>query len=225
MNTNYNATITYDSRDHEQLADDIVDTFGADHHGVAVVHPLGYVQAIITLPAETVRQAAATAAALAAQIEREVLGIDVMRTDVFDAASGLQPVPEWASVTEVAERLGVSRQAVLERLNRGTLAGHKQGKQWVVDAHLVRELEAEQIERATAAVLAQFPENTVVTIERRRCAVCDNASDRVGIHDMVVARRPDHDPANPHRDPVHPGEIDWCPRGGALTTGYVVPAR
>lgn len=136
---NYNAVITFDSRD-AKVIDAIMDAL-KDHHVAATSHPLGYVQATITLPADTVRQATTTALALADTVTHPtrgfavpVLSIEVLPTDVFDAMLGVEATPELLSVTQAAEQLKVSPQAVRERLERGTLPGIKIGATWAVYA-------------------------------------------------------------------------------------------
>lgn len=41
---------------------------------------------------------------------------------------------ELLSVTQVAERLGITRQAVLKRLRKGTMRGVKVGNTWTIRA-------------------------------------------------------------------------------------------
>ncbi|MEK8226712.1 helix-turn-helix domain-containing protein [Oerskovia sp. M15] len=101
----------------------------------------GHVAAEITLPAESLRQAATTALAIAetgavraALDGADVLALEVLPTAEFDQRNGLDPMPELVSVTEAAEELDVSRQAVLQRLESGSLPGTKVGKTWVVQA-------------------------------------------------------------------------------------------
>ena len=55
-----------------------------------------------------------------------------MGTDEFDRRVGLASIPDLVSVTEAAALAGVSRQAILQRLEAGTLAGLKIGATWAV---------------------------------------------------------------------------------------------
>ncbi|MCW2751716.1 MAG: hypothetical protein JWR83_2826, partial [Aeromicrobium sp.] len=45
---------------------------------------------------------------------------------------GWEPVPDLVSVTEAAQLLGVTRQAVLDRINRKTLPAEKVGREYVI---------------------------------------------------------------------------------------------
>jgi excisionase family DNA binding protein len=138
--TDYNARIEYATRDGDD--DDLIDALAGYHPAIARA-PRGWVEAIITLPAETLRQATTTALAIAEVAGRaalagaEVLALEVLPTDEFDARNGLAPMPALMSVTEAAAELGVSRQAVLQRLEAGSLPGTKVGNAWVVQAAAV----------------------------------------------------------------------------------------
>jgi excisionase family DNA binding protein len=138
--TEYNARIEWATRttDDDDLVDELV-----DYHPATSRSERGWVEATITLPAETLRQAATTALAIAEAASAAVLDgaavlvLEVLPTAEFDERNGLAPMPELVSVTEAAERLDVSRQAVLQRLEAGTLPGTKVGKTWVVQAAAV----------------------------------------------------------------------------------------
>ena len=107
---------------------------------LAAYHPaigrsaFGRAEVIITLPAETVAQAAATATAViaAAIAPAELLGIDIATTADFDRRVGLEPLPELVSVTEAAAELGVTRQAVLQRIESGSLPATRIGTAWAI---------------------------------------------------------------------------------------------
>jgi excisionase family DNA binding protein len=60
--------------------------------------------------------------AAAAQLDHDRHALD------SEVASG------WITVPEAADRLGVSQQNVRARLRRGTLAGERRGRAWLVDA-------------------------------------------------------------------------------------------
>lgn len=128
--TDYNARIEFKTR--EDVDDRLLDAL-VDYHAVTSRSERGWVEAIITLPAENLRQATTTALAIAETVNvAPLLAIEVLPTDEFDARYGLARMPELVSVTEAALLLGVSRQAVLQRLERGTLSGSKVGDTWVV---------------------------------------------------------------------------------------------
>lgn len=103
-----------------------------DYHPALAVSPLGWVEVTTTVTAETLRQAISTALAVAG----DVVSIHAMTTAEFDRrpVTAFERVPELLSVTEYASRAGTSRQAVLQRLEAGTLAGRKVGNGWVLPA-------------------------------------------------------------------------------------------
>lgn len=127
----YNATAEIRTRDLEQLVDQL-----ADVHAVASPTAGGWAEVVITVPAENLRQAVTTASALVHQAagDATVRRLEVLTTEAFDARQGLAPLPELVSATEAAAALGVSRQAVLQRLESGSLPGRKVGNGWVVPA-------------------------------------------------------------------------------------------
>jgi excisionase family DNA binding protein len=136
--TDYNARLEFHTcKDVDEL---LIDRL-ADYHSATGRSPRGWVEVTITVPAESLRQAVSTALAVAegAQVA-PVLGVEVLPTAEFDARNGLAPMPELVSVTEAADLLGVSRQAVLQRLESGSLAGQKVGNTWIVQrGRLIRD--------------------------------------------------------------------------------------
>ena len=126
----YNARIEYETR--EDITDDLMAAL-IDHHPAITRSGRGWIEAHITLPAETLRQAVTTALAIADSASNvAVLAIEVLPTAEFDARVDLEAMPELVSVTDAAELLGVSRSAVLQRLESGSLPGTKVGKTWVL---------------------------------------------------------------------------------------------
>ncbi|MFV0428404.1 MAG: helix-turn-helix domain-containing protein [Arachnia sp.] len=128
----YNAILTL-SRQHSgaALADQVhagdLDAYavvtGVDHRGRA--------QIIITIEAANLTQANATARAVLAEF-RDGVRLDVMTTAEYDR--GDEPIPELLSLTEAAERLGVSRQAIQSRIHYGSLPARKVGHIWAIPA-------------------------------------------------------------------------------------------
>lgn len=132
----YNATLTItpsSSVEDDDPVDFLMEAF-ADYHpavGDAEASP-GAVQAVITLPAHTLAQAVTTATALAAQVGN-LEGIEVIPTQVWDRREGLKiDDVELVSVTEAATILGLTSQAVRDRITAGTLPGRKIGRNWLV---------------------------------------------------------------------------------------------
>ena len=133
MDYNATLTITPSSPVEDDPVDVLMDAF-ADYHpavGDAPASP-GALQVVITLPAHTLAQAVATATALAAQVG-DLEGIEVIPTQVWDRREGLKiDDVELVSVTEAATILGLTSQAVRDRITAGTLPGRKIGRNWLV---------------------------------------------------------------------------------------------
>ena len=103
------------------------------YHAALGTSDHGRDQVTLTLPADDLRQAVVTGlAVIAAQLGRRVLSVEAMPTDEFDKRAGIAPLPELLSITDAAELMGVSRQAVHQRLESGSLGGQKVGTTWVV---------------------------------------------------------------------------------------------
>lgn len=98
------------------------------HHGALSVSPRGWAEARISLPAETLAQATTTACALvSAAFGAPAIACQVMTEAEFLAREGWEPVPDLVTVAQAAELLGVSRQAVQDRIHRGTLPATRIG--------------------------------------------------------------------------------------------------
>ena len=70
--------------------------------------------------------------ALAAQVG-DLVGIEVIPTQMWDRREGLKVDDvELVSVTEAATILGLTNQAVRDRITAGTLPGRKIGRNWLV---------------------------------------------------------------------------------------------
>ncbi|EYR62156.1 hypothetical protein N866_11160 [Actinotalea ferrariae CF5-4] len=131
----YNARIEYRTRD--DIDDQLLEAL-TDYGPATGRAERGWVEVYITVPATSLRQAFTTALALAeSATDAPVLAVEVLPTDEFDARLGLAPLPELVSVTEAAQSLRVSRQAVLQRLESGTLPGRKVGNAWVIQRSAV----------------------------------------------------------------------------------------
>lgn len=132
----YNATLTITPSspvEDDEAVDVLMEAF-ADYHpavGDAPASP-GALQAVVTVPAHTLAQAVATATALAAQVG-DLEGIEVIPTQVWDRRAGLKiDDVELVSVTEAATILGLTSQAIRDRIAAGTLPGRKIGRNWLV---------------------------------------------------------------------------------------------
>ena len=128
----YNITTVIENRAEdltEQQLDDLIEQF-AEYH-VAIGSTLtGETELVMTLPADSHAQATKTALAVTAPLN--VVSLEVMTTKAWLKRSKSQPVPELLSVSQVAERDGLTRQAVLARIDAGTLPARRVGSTWAI---------------------------------------------------------------------------------------------
>ncbi|WP_213816209.1 AlpA family transcriptional regulator [Glaciihabitans sp. dw_435] len=124
----YNARIEFAERDSDDAADRLV-TALEPFSPAAGVSVDGHLEVVITLYAADVRQATASALALAGEASTsDVLALEVMTTAAFDRRRELTPMPELVDATGAAEILGISRQAVGKKLDAGQLPGRRIGE-------------------------------------------------------------------------------------------------
>lgn len=133
MTTSYNARLELAAALDAAAAEQLLDAL-PDHHAAVGRSPFGRAEVILTLPAESVRQAATTALALVADAGGDVIALEVLTTADFDRRLGVDVghIPELVSVTEAAAALGVTRQAVLQRIESGSLPATRIGTAWAV---------------------------------------------------------------------------------------------
>lgn len=101
-----------------------------------------------TLPAADVRQAATIALSLATDIAdgADIVGLELLTTVEFDRRAGAH-LPALLSVSETAERLGISRQAVLQRIDSGSLPATKVGSTWAIPEAVASVVSEHELER------------------------------------------------------------------------------
>lgn len=136
--TMYNATIELDTPAGEAAGprgDQLLDRF-ADYHAVLARSLLGRVDLILSLPALGLWQATATVRALVADLPVTRLTIETS-TD-FDRRSDAEIPARLLSVTEAAEKLGLTRAGVQRRIDAGTLPALKVGSTWAIPAGAIR---------------------------------------------------------------------------------------
>lgn len=127
----------------DDVVDDVMDSI-EDYAGTIAGNDRGRLELILTIPATGLRQAAATGLTIAEAAlgkRAKVASIEVMTTKEFDARiDAIKPpaIPELVSITEAAQLLGVSRQAVHQRLETGSLPGVRVGTTWVIPRAGVR---------------------------------------------------------------------------------------
>lgn len=126
-------------RNGEKLAEDWLPAL-ADYHAGLGSSPTGHVVIVITLPAEKLRQATTTAIAVVQDVTgRTATSVRASTSSAFFAAADPEPstLPRLLGVTEAAEILGVSRQAVLQACEEGRYPATRAGKAWVLLASAV----------------------------------------------------------------------------------------
>jgi hypothetical protein len=107
--------------------------------------PQGRTELAITLPGESLRQAVILALAVTSDVAGEVYAVEVVPAEEFQRRRSHGSVPELLSVSEAAAELGVSPQAIRQRLDGGTVAGTKIGGTWAVLHSDVRRLQAGKV--------------------------------------------------------------------------------
>lgn len=102
--------------------------------------PHGRIEVVLTLPAQDLTQATRTALAVLADVRTPAgapmaaFAVEVLPTAEFDLRAHLVEVPSLLSVPQAATELGISRQAVLKRIDAGSLAATRVGSVWAVPA-------------------------------------------------------------------------------------------
>ena len=130
MPTNYNATITT-RRLTETDIDRYIEELNTYH--VAVSNPRANEgQIILTIPANTLTQAIQTTQAIATSAGITIDALTIETTERFDTLANEIPMPKLISVTEAAQLLKVSRQAILQRITAHTIPATKIGDTWAI---------------------------------------------------------------------------------------------
>lgn len=130
MTMEFNATVELAVQPDPELADRVVDQL-ADFAAAASPTDRGRLAVTLTLAAASVQQAALLALSLAANLQlADPVALEILPTADFDRRLGLESLEEVLTVNEAAAQLGISRQAVLQRLDAGTLVGRKAGRSW-----------------------------------------------------------------------------------------------
>lgn len=141
MSTEYNATAGTTTPLDAGNAGHLLDVL-ADYHPAVGRSPFARTEVTITVPAESLRQAVTTALALitVAAGPHDVVSLEVLTAADFDRRLGLAPIPELLSVAETAAELGVSRQAVQQRIDSGSLPATRIGSTWAIPRAAVVEI-------------------------------------------------------------------------------------
>lgn len=132
----YNLVVEFDASREEAAGEfgrALIDQFG-DYHAVVTVSSLARVELIASVPAEGLWQALTTARALFRDLP--VTRISTEMSADFDRRGEVE-VPPLLSVTEVADRLHLTRAAVQRRIDTGALPAIRVGQAWAVPAAAV----------------------------------------------------------------------------------------
>lgn len=128
----YSAHVEVDHRSDKFDVDKVMDQL-ENYHAAIGTSPRGYADAQISLAAESLAQACSTAiAVVTAAFGRPAIACEVLTEAEFNAREGWEPTPELVSVTEAAEILGVSRQAVAQRIQSKSLPATKIGRDYAI---------------------------------------------------------------------------------------------
>jgi len=125
----YNAAVevAIKASEAERRADELMDALAAYHVAVGS-SPRGWLEARISVPAETLVQATTTALAVVESATGAgAIACEVMTEEEFAARDGFEVVPDLLGVTEAAEALGVTRQRIDQLVHAGKLQSIRVG--------------------------------------------------------------------------------------------------
>lgn len=129
----------------------------AEHHAV-IGYENGSPSILITVPADTLRQALTTGLALAGQAsDRDPLGISALLEQEWDRREGFVPVPDLIGATEAAQLLGVSRQRIAQMVDEGKLPATRAGNAFVFARPTVETLAEQKTGDPASAMGAAVP--------------------------------------------------------------------
>ena len=127
----YNAAVEVDStRIDEDVADELMGQLAQFHPAVGT-SPRGWLEARISLPAESLAQACVTASTVVESAAgAAAIACEVMTEEEFDARQGFTTAPDLIGAAEAAEILGVSTErvrqlAVAHRIQSEELSGRR----------------------------------------------------------------------------------------------------
>ncbi len=128
----YTVIVELDTKDVAAVVDPLMDAMDGYAPSVSTT-TTGHAQVRITMTADTVRQAVTAALAMATTADvGDVLGVHALPTTEQDLRDRAE-IPPLLNVTQVADHLGITPQAVRLRLAAGTLPGVLVGGTvWVV---------------------------------------------------------------------------------------------
>ena len=135
MTTSYTATATL-ARQHsgEDFADQVHGTDLDEFGTVTTTDDQGRARIILTVDAPTIDKADIIARGLLSRFD-DVIRFEIATAEEFQRAS--TEIPDLITLTDAADRMGITRQALLGRVSRGTLPAKQVGRQWVIATSVV----------------------------------------------------------------------------------------
>lgn len=127
----YNVIAELDTEFGPENAEQLLDPI-ADYSGAAGRSELGHAEVIFTVPADSVRQANSTALAILETYPWPLRSVRVLLTADYDRLLDGVDLPPLLSVQEAADRLGISRQAVIKAISTERLPAIRVGGTWIV---------------------------------------------------------------------------------------------
>lgn len=138
MTTHYVIELEYDATHPE--GDDLNNLIDhLDHVSGAVGSYGGHVLLTMTLPADSIPQALATATAHGRRLGEPVCA-SVIPEELRDAREEWETVPELCGTAAAGDALGVSRQAVRLMIDTGKLPARQVGRDWLMPLRAVEAL-------------------------------------------------------------------------------------
>lgn len=141
MTQHYVVEVETDAAPTADVVDAVMEAL-VDVHPTVTSGPAQTAVIVVTVPADSLRQAVSTTLSLVAGSLPTVaaVGVSAVPEHVRDVREGWAPVPELLSTTEAARVLGVSRQRVGQMIHEGVLPAEKVGPTYAVpkDAVIAR---------------------------------------------------------------------------------------
>lgn len=174
-------TVELDARDAtESQAEQLVTQLEQLHPAISQ-SARGWLEVTITIPAEHVGQAVTLAIAAVEQAAgHPTIAVTAMTEEEADARQGWDTPSDLVSVGEAAELLGVTRQAVLDRISRHTLPATKVGRGYTIPRSALETTEklrreAKKASATTAGLRAAAKQVEASTSNLRNAATAANS--------------------------------------------------
>jgi excisionase family DNA binding protein len=103
----------------------------AEWGGVLAPAPQGGMQVTLTVPAVSLRQAIATGLTIVEAAGLTPTSLDALTSQAYDRRS-IATAPDTVGVPEAARLLGVSANAVRQRIQTGSLPARRVGRDWQI---------------------------------------------------------------------------------------------